>query len=109
MDVDELLAKANESMSVTRVYGQPIENNGTIIIPAARLAGAAGGGSGTDESGSQGTGTGHGVTARPAGAWVIREGKLSWQPAVDVNKIVLGMQVVAMVALLVWRSVARSR
>jgi uncharacterized spore protein YtfJ len=109
MDVDELLAKANDSISVSRVYGPPIESGGAIIIPAARVAGGGGGGSGGDESGNQGSGSGHGVMARPAGAWVIREGKLSWQPAVDVNKIVLGMQVVAVIALLAWRSVARSR
>jgi hypothetical protein len=47
--------------------------------------------------------------ARPAGAWVIRDGDLKWQPAVDLNKILLGMQVVAAIALLAWRSVARSR
>ena len=109
MDVDELLAKANESISVSRVYGPPIESGDAIIIPAARVAGGGGGGTGTDESGSQGAGGGHGVSARPAGAWIIRDGKLDWQPAVDVNKIVLGMQVVAIVGLLVWRSVARSR
>ena len=40
---------------------------------------------------------------------MIREGNLTWQPAVDVNKIVLGMQVIAAIALLAWRSVARSR
>lgn len=109
MDVDELLAKANDSISVSRVYGEPIESGGALIIPAARVAGGAGGGTGTDESGSQGTGGGHGVMARPAGAWVIRDGDLKWQPAVDLNKIVLGMQVVAAIALLAWRSVARSR
>ncbi len=109
MDVDELLGKANDSISVSRVYGEPIESGGALIIPAARVAGGGGGGTGTDESGSQGTGAGHGVTARPAGAWVIRDGDLTWQPAVDVNKIVLGMQIVAIIALLAWRSVARSR
>jgi uncharacterized spore protein YtfJ len=109
MDVDELLAKASDSISVSRVYGEPIESGGALIIPAARVAGGSGGGSGGDETGNQGTGLGQGVMARPAGAWVIRDGDLTWQPAVDVNKIVLGMQVVFIVALLVWRSVARSR
>ena len=47
MDVDELLAKANDSISVSRAYGPPIESGGAIIIPAARAAGGAGGGSGT--------------------------------------------------------------
>jgi len=40
---------------------------------------------------------------------VIREGTVSWQPAVDVTRIVLQGQVVAIVALLVVRSLVRRR
>ena len=69
MDVDELLAKANDSISVSRAYGPPIESGGAIIIPAARVAGGAGGGSGGDESGNQGSGSGHGVMASASRAW----------------------------------------
>jgi hypothetical protein len=38
---------------------------------------------------------------------VIRDGAVSWQPAVDVTRIVLQGQVVAIVALLVARSLLR--
>jgi len=38
----------------------------------------------------------------------VRKRNGSSEP-VDVNKIVLGMQVVAVIALLAWRSAARSR
>ncbi len=34
---------------------------------------------------------------------------LSWEPALDVNRIVLGGQLVAIVALLVLRSIVRRR
>jgi len=55
-------------------------------------------------------GVGFGLTAKPAGAYVVREGgKVSWEPAVDPNRIVLGMQIVAIVALLVLRSILRKR
>ena len=50
-----------------------------------------------------------GLTARPAGAYVISGDEVRWQPAVDVNRIVLGAQVVAVVALLVMRAVLRKR
>lgn len=35
-------------------------------------------------------GTGFGVIARPAGAYVIRGDQVRWQPAVDVNRIFAG-------------------
>jgi hypothetical protein len=49
------------------------------------------------------------MTARPVGAFVIRDGDLHWRPAVDVNRIVLGGQVVAVVALLTVRTILRAR
>jgi hypothetical protein len=36
--------------------------------------------------------------ARPAGAWIVRDGEVSWRPAVDPNRIVLGGKIVAVVA-----------
>jgi hypothetical protein len=38
-----------------------------------------------------------------------REGELSWRPAVDVNRIVLGGQVVAIIALLTVRAIVKAR
>jgi hypothetical protein len=49
------------------------------------------------------------MTARPVGAFVIREGELTWRPAVDVNRIVLGGQVVVIVALLTVRAIIKAR
>jgi hypothetical protein len=43
------------------------------------------------------------------GAFFLKDGKVSWRPAVDVNKIVLGGQVVAIVALLTIRAIVKSR
>jgi uncharacterized spore protein YtfJ len=80
------------------------------VIPAARVQG--GGGGGGSEGGptlGKGAGSGFGLIARPVGAFVIREGGVSWQPAVDVNRIVLGAQMVAIVALLTVRTIVRAR
>jgi hypothetical protein len=41
--------------------------------------------------------------------FVVREGEVAYRPAVDVNRIVLGGQIVAVVALLTLRSVAKAR
>lgn len=49
------------------------------------------------------------MTARPVGMYLIRGDEVTWRPAVDVNRVVLGGQVVAVIALLVIRSILRSR
>lgn len=56
-----------------------------------------------------GRGSGMGVSARPIGAYRIKGDQVAWIPAVDVSRIVVTGQVVAIVALLVLRSVLRRR
>ncbi len=110
MDVMETIAQAKDALTVRRVFGEPYERDGVTVIPAARLQG--GGGGGGSEGGPElgkGAGSGFGLMARPVGAFVIREGRVSWQPAVDVTRIVLGGQVVAVVALLTIRTIVRAR
>src|SRR5512132_4694645 len=110
MEVQDVIAQARDTMTVKRVFGEPYEKDGVTIIPAARVQGGAGGGSGDDPQGQgRGSGGGCGVTARPAGAFIIRGGELSWRPAVDVNRIVLGGQVVVIIALLTVRAFIRAR
>lgn len=88
MDVTEVLDKARDAITVSRVYGEPYEKDGLTIIPAARVGGGGGGGAGHDDKGGDGTGAGFGVTGRPAGAYVIRGSDVAWRPAVDPNRIV---------------------
>jgi len=88
MDVTEVLEKARDAITVSRVYGEPYEKDGTSVIPAARVSGGGGGGSGKDDKGSDGSGGGFGVSGRPAGAYVIRNGNVTWRPAVDPNRII---------------------
>jgi uncharacterized spore protein YtfJ len=110
MEAQEILAQARDSMTVKRVYGEPYEKDGVTVIPAARVQGGAGTGGGEDPQGQgRGSGSGFGVTARPVGAFIIREGELSWRPAVDVNRIILGGQAVLIVALLTIRAIIKVR
>jgi uncharacterized spore protein YtfJ len=108
MDVKETIEAARDSMTVRRVYGEPYERNGVTVIPAASVQGGAGGGSG-EEAGKTGGGGGFGMRARPVGAYVMRGEEVRWEPALDLNRVILGGQVVALVALLVLRSIKRSR
>jgi uncharacterized spore protein YtfJ len=110
MDVQDVIAQARDTLTVKRVFGEPYEKDGATIIPAARIQGGAGGGSGEDPQGQgKGSGSGFGITARPVGAFIIRDGQVSWRPAVDVTRIVLGGQMVAVVALLTVRTILKAR
>ena len=110
MEVQEVIAQARDALTVKRVFGEPYEKDGVTIIPAARVQGGAGGGGGEDPQGQgRGSGSGFGMTARPVGAFIIRGGELSWRPAVDVNRVILGVQVVAVVALLTARTILKAR
>ena len=106
MSVQDVIAQARDSLTVKRVFGDPYEKDGVVLVPAAAVRGGAGGGG--DPEG-KGGGSGFGLAARPVGAFLIREGEVHWQPAIDVNRAILGGQVVAIVALLVIRAIVKAR
>jgi uncharacterized spore protein YtfJ len=104
MDVQKVLGGAQDALTVKRVYGEPFEQNGVTVIPAAAVMGGGGGGGDVEGNG----GGGFGLKARPAGAWIIKGDSVRWQPAVDATKLGLMGQLVAIVAILtVGRLVAR--
>ncbi|HEX6261251.1 MAG TPA: spore germination protein GerW family protein [Actinomycetota bacterium] len=110
MELEEMMKGARDAITVGRVYGEPFEKNGVTILPAASVRGGGGGGSGESPQGEgKGTGGGFGVTARPVGAYVIRGEDVRWEPAVDVTRMALMAQAVGLVALLVIRSIVKSR
>jgi len=104
MNTLDAVSQAKDVLSVRRVYGEPYQENGLTIIPAANITGGGGGGGDTAGNG----GAGFGVRARPAGAWVIKDGEATWRPALDLNRTILVGQLIAIVALLVTRSVVKS-
>jgi len=97
----EVLDQVRSSVEAKRVYGEPVHEDGVTIIPAAAVRG--GGGGGTDEEGSGGGG--FGIAGRPTGAWVVKDGDVTWKPAVDATKVMLLGELTAMVGLVAWRSV----
>jgi len=85
MNLDALLQGHRDAVNVRRIYGDPVERDGVTIVPAAAVFGGTGGG-GDDEGNGGG---GFGLAGRPVGAWVIRDGQVTWKPTVDVNRIAL--------------------
>ncbi len=115
MDLEQLqttLADATDAITVGRVYGTPIERDGTLVIPAAAVRGGGGGGGGegpnADGIVGVGTGSGFGLDARPVGAFVVRDGDVQWVPAVDQGRRTAAVATVMIVGILAVRSVLRS-
>jgi uncharacterized spore protein YtfJ len=90
MDFQEAISTAQDAITVKRVYGEPYERDGVVVIPAAEIRGGGGGGGGEDATkGGSGGGGGFGLSGRPVGAYVIENGQVRWEAAVDVTRIVL--------------------
>ena len=104
MNVDEMLTGARDVLTVKRVYGDPIERDGILVIPAAKVSGGGGGGGDKEHNG----GGGFGVSAKPAGAWIIRDGQVDWEPAIDATRIATMAMLVAIVFLWTVRAIAKA-
>ena len=118
MDVQEILNQARDTIAVKRVFGEPIERDGTTVVPVARVMGGTGFGSGQMDAGEgeepggapsgTGMGGGFGVMAGPAGVYVIKGGSVSWQPAVSPDRIVFISGIAAFLVLCGLRLVIRA-
>ena len=108
-----LLDRFRDGMTARSVFAEPITQDGLTVVPVARVSGGGGGGGGTGPAGAgaegSGTGAGFGLSSRPVGAFIIKDGTVRWRPAVDINRIVLGGQIVAIVALLTIRAIVKAR
>jgi len=107
--MEESLAGVYDAVTVSRVYGDPIERDGVTVIPAASIRGGGGFGRGSDGAGAEGGGGGSGISARPVGVYRIEDGRVVWEPALDLTRVIVVGQVVAIVFLLVVRSILKKR
>ncbi len=78
MKVDAMLSMIRDSLTVSRVYGEPVERDGVTVIPAALVVAGGGGG-------------------------------VRWVPAVDVNRLLIGLSFVAFRVMRRRRLAARRR
>jgi len=109
---------ARDLLTVRRVFGEPITTDGVTLVPVARVLGGSGYGDGDgewkkmgqDEEGTgSGSGGGFGVGVSPVGVYVVRGSDVTWRPAMDLSRVILGGQVVGAIALLVLARIIRRR
>jgi hypothetical protein len=101
MNMPEVLDQVRSSIEAKRVYADPVHEDGVTIVPAAAVRG--GGGGGTDEEGAGGGG--FGIAGSPSGAWVVKDGDVTWKPAIDATKVLVLGELAAIFGLAAWRSV----
>lgn len=109
MNVEKLLKKVSQSLSVSRAFGTAYESGETMVIPVAFIAGGGGAGEGTATGGSpsedhvdlenedfdddaeptSGSGGGFGGTVMPVGAYVINDDDVRWVPAINANLLII--------------------
>ena len=97
MNIPELLNSAWNSLTARRVHGEPYEKDGLVVIPAGFVWGGGGGGDNLD--GQKAQGAGFGVIAHPVGAYEIKNDRVRWVPAIDVNLLITATAAVAVTYL----------
>lgn len=114
--VKKIMESWKDTYTVRRVFGDPVEKNGIVVIPVAKVAGGGGGGSGSgtgvtgEEGVGEGEGGGFGGMARPAGVYVVTADGVEWQPALDVTMLgMAGIALAALIALVLGVSLRRRR
>lgn len=107
---EQMMTETKDLITVKKVFGEPYQSNGVTLIPAASVRGGMGSGEGEgSEHAPAGRGGGMGIAARPIGAYRIKGDDVVWVPAVDVSRVIVTGQMVAIVALLVIRSILKAR
>jgi uncharacterized spore protein YtfJ len=108
----ETMEQFLQSADVQAVYGEPVEHDGTLIIPTAEIlngmAFGVGSGGGSGEQGGGGTGGGGGgggrVLSRPVAVIVAGPAGVEVKPIVDITKIAMaGLTAFGFVATMLYR------
>jgi uncharacterized spore protein YtfJ len=112
MDVQDILNKVAQNLSVTRAFGSAYEKDGSMVIPVALVTGGGGAGEGSagpstagedeahgidsdatdtdaDAESSSGSGGGFGGVVMPVGVYVVKDEKVRWIPAVNANLVIV--------------------
>jgi uncharacterized spore protein YtfJ len=123
MNLQDLLGKIAQNLSVGRSFGAAYEKDGSLIIPVAFVAGGGGAGEGssgtvdsdeaneasgesTHDAPSNGSGGGFGGVVMPFGVYVVKGEKVRWVPAISANLVIVAVFILVRMML---RSHLRAR
>ncbi len=118
-NIKELLQEIAQNVGAETVFGESRQIGDKVIIPVAQVGYGGGGGGGQGEpegkptpEGAEmpsGMGMGAGVKAKPLGVVVVTEDMVEWMPTLDATRVVMTGFIVAVVGLLVLRSISCAR
>jgi uncharacterized spore protein YtfJ len=94
VEVNELLQRVGEHLTVGRAFGPSYERDGTLVIPVAVVGGGGGGGSGRgggEDKPEEGEGGGFGGVVYPIGAYVVQDGRVRFLPTIDATRLIAGV------------------
>jgi hypothetical protein len=112
--VKDTMTVSRSSARATRPTGSPSSLSGSpsSLSPPCEAVAAVGaekepqpGGEGT----GIGAGLGFGVIVRPLGVYVVKDGEVSWQPAMDVMRVILGGQLLGLAPIFALRHLLKRR
>ena len=104
MTPEEIVTRVGDQLGIRRVFGEPVERDGLVVIPVAVAIGGGGGGTGPDE---QGSGAGFGGMVRGIGVYAISNGQVRFIPAIDTTALAAMGVLLAGLALLTRRRTRR--
>ena len=104
-----VLQALDEHFTVRRVFGEAYEREGVTVVPVATVYGGGGGGGERSEGARDAEGMGFGMVARPLGVYVIANGDVRWEPSFDLNRAIVGGQLIALAAISLGRRLAKRR
>lgn len=84
MTPEDILTRVGDQLGIRRVFGEPVERDGIVVIPVAVAIGGGGGGTGPDD---QGSGGGFGGVVRGIGVYSIANGQVRFVPAIDTTAL----------------------
>lgn len=120
-DANLPIEAARDSLNVRRAFGEAYQAEGATVIPVAKVMGGSGMGFGSGSGGESdderrgphaegaGGGGGFGARVKPLGVYEVRDGQVTWQPAIDYNRAIIGGQVLLAIVAVAYACVRRTR
>ncbi|PVY39637.1 spore germination protein GerW family protein [Pontibacter virosus] len=102
--IERLAQRLGISANASTIYGDPVERDGVIVIPAAKAMYGFGGGSGS-KAGEEGTGGGGGVAIKPVGYIEIKDGNTKFKSIPDPERVIKIIAVSGVMAFFILKSV----